>query len=310
VTDHPSDPIDLLAARLAGVPDQARLALVLEGGGMRGVISAAMAGALEDLGATAHIDVFVGTSAGATNAAAAACGRANAMSRTYGDVFVERRFADARNLLRGRPAVNGGLVVDTAVAMLDLERRMQDAPATVAAVATRIEDAVSVPLVDLHEPDRLAPALKASGTLPLVGGAPIPLDGGAWLDGGISEALPVRAAAALGATHAIVLATRPEGDAPSYGPMDQLVERYLRRLSPALATAYRSRPERYLADRAALATGHCAGLHTTVLAPAPADPIPGRTDRSAERLHAARAAAYDRALSSLARIGEPRTPAA
>lgn len=296
----PSDPFALLSARLSGRSDDARLALVLEGGGMRGVVSAAMAGALEDLGATRHIDLFVGTSAGATNAVAAACGQANAMSHTYGDVFVGREFADTRRLLRGRPPVNGGLVVDTAIQLLGLEDRVADLDATVAAVATRVDDAVSVPLTDLADPADLAAALKASGTLPLVGGPPVVYGGTRWLDGGVAEAIPIRAAKALGATHAIVLATRPDGDAPSYTLMDQLVERYLQRLSVPLADAYRARSERYLAERAALATGEVDGIRTVVLAPGAEDPIPGRTDRDATVLHAAREAAYERAAAVLA----------
>ena len=65
-------PFEVLRARMAG--DEvggARLALVLEGGGMRGVISAAMAGVLESVGAHRHVDLFVGTSAGATFSAGA-----------------------------------------------------------------------------------------------------------------------------------------------------------------------------------------------------------------------------------------------
>src|ERR1700754_2635751 len=61
--------------RLAGWRPGARtdphcVALVLEGGGMRGVVSAGMVAALERLELTDAFDVVVGSSAGAINGAA------------------------------------------------------------------------------------------------------------------------------------------------------------------------------------------------------------------------------------------------
>src|SRR4051812_49942749 len=65
----------LLAARARGARDDgATLALVIEGGGMRGVVSSAMAAALEGRGLTPCFDLVVGTSAGALNAAALLAG--------------------------------------------------------------------------------------------------------------------------------------------------------------------------------------------------------------------------------------------
>jgi predicted acylesterase/phospholipase RssA len=50
--------------------DPERLALVVEGGGMRGVISSAMGATITELGLLDSFDLAVGTSAGALNAAA------------------------------------------------------------------------------------------------------------------------------------------------------------------------------------------------------------------------------------------------
>ena len=68
--------LDVLHARLreGSAPgarsDPHRVAVVLEGGGMRGVVSAGMTAALERLGLTRCFDLVVGSSAGALNAAA------------------------------------------------------------------------------------------------------------------------------------------------------------------------------------------------------------------------------------------------
>ncbi|MDO7869459.1 patatin-like phospholipase family protein [Nocardioides jiangxiensis] len=296
--------LDLLARRMSGeTSDGARLALVVEGGGMRGVISAAMAAALEEIGATRHFDLFVGTSAGATNTLAAACGRSRALSDLYPSAYVSRDLIDPRNLLRGRPVVHGQRVIDVTMESLGLDTRIRDVTAPVALVATRLSDGVAVPLTQLREAGELAGALLASCALPLVGGPPVVHAGERWLDGGVSEAIPVRAAASLGATHAIVLATRPDGAAPGRGPMDRLIERYLGRHGDEIAAAYRARPERYAADRAAMTSGELAGVRTAVLAPGPHDPIPSRTERDAARIRITHDAAYRRAFELLRGAG-------
>src|ERR687892_1714918 len=71
-----------------------RVALVLEGGGMRGVVSAGMAAALERLGLTRCIDLVVGSSAGALNAAALLGGVAGPAAAMYHTVLASRRFLD------------------------------------------------------------------------------------------------------------------------------------------------------------------------------------------------------------------------
>lgn len=52
---------------------------------MRGVVSAAMAGAIEELGLTDCFDLVVGTSAGALNGAALLAGVANGCAHEYAD---------------------------------------------------------------------------------------------------------------------------------------------------------------------------------------------------------------------------------
>ena len=61
--------------------DGHRVALVLEGGGMRGVVSAGMTAALERYGLTPCFDLVVGSSAGAINGAALIAGVADARRR-------------------------------------------------------------------------------------------------------------------------------------------------------------------------------------------------------------------------------------
>ena len=59
---------ELLRRRAAGERDDgARLALAIEGGGMRGAVSAGMAIAIDELGLTDAFEAVYGASAGALN---------------------------------------------------------------------------------------------------------------------------------------------------------------------------------------------------------------------------------------------------
>ncbi|WP_183093494.1 patatin-like phospholipase family protein [Nocardioides stalactiti] len=296
------DVAGLVRRRLAGDrSDSATLALVIEGGGMRGVVSAAMAAALERAGVTECLDLVVGTSAGSVNGAAVVAGTADAMATSYAEVFAGRReYADPRRLItRAGPAVDAARIVAATDELLDLARRALARPLIrFAAVATDVATAQPVALEEHTDPAALLRALQASSTLPVVGGPPVDFRDRRWLDGGISDAVPVATARDLGATHAIVLATRPAGNVPGWGPADAMIERYLRRLNPDLASSYRARPERYAEERAAIASGLHLGVETLLLAPGPGDPVPGRMERDAEVLRQAQRAA-DRTATML-----------
>src|SRR5918999_3388203 len=77
--------------------DTHRVALVVEGGGMRGVVSAGMTAALERLGLTRCFDLVVGSSAGALNAAALVAGG----GRPAGGVF--HTVLGAREVIKPTP---------------------------------------------------------------------------------------------------------------------------------------------------------------------------------------------------------------
>src|SRR2546423_10159477 len=91
--------LDLPAARARGARDDgATLALVVEGGGMRGVVSAAMAAALEARGLTTCFDLVVGTSAGSLTGAALLAGVAEASAASDYSAFTTLRFINPYRL--------------------------------------------------------------------------------------------------------------------------------------------------------------------------------------------------------------------
>ena len=135
VVRHPV--LELLARRgervgQAGAPaDGARLALAIEGGGMRGVVSAGMTAAIELLGLTACFDLVVGTSAGALNGAGLLAGVADACRNAYHAVFTTRRFINPYRLLIRRAAVDVAFTLDPADEALDAARHERTAASTI-----------------------------------------------------------------------------------------------------------------------------------------------------------------------------------
>ena len=276
--------------------DDARIALVVEGGGMRGVVSSAMTASIEALGLLDAFDLVAGTSAGALNAAALLGGVAEGCTTEYSGAFAGRGFINPARLLVGRPAVDVAYVLHFSSEHLDADRHARTVASAVElhCVATDVERCEPVDLTGLRDDDDLVHALLASSRLPWIGGDPVEFRGRHWLDGGLCEPVPLPTAIAVGATHVLVLLTRPRGERvppPGDGPGDRLVERRLRRLNPALVEAYRRRPGVYagMTDRVFAATERPASEPPYVMGIwlPEGSAAPSRLERDAATLRAA-----------------------
>jgi predicted patatin/cPLA2 family phospholipase len=271
-------------------PPGARVALVVEGGGMRGAVSGGMALALDECGLAGAFDAAYGSSAGTLNAMWLVSGRVRDGIPTWTDpALVGELISRRRALLRRRPLVD----VETLV-----ERRYEQlSPGLFEAVlASRTElhpiatDVESGEPVDLHgaiaDPRSLRRALRASAALPLLAGPPVAVGGRRLADAGLSAAIPFHAAIEDGATHVLVLRSRPEGEAvtEASGLGAALSARALGRISPAVREAFLTRYTRETADEQLLAR-HAAdpALEPSILSirvPA-GTPVPSRLERDA-----------------------------
>ena len=130
------------------------------------------------------------------------------------------------------------------------------------------------------------------------------LGGRRYLDGGMSAPIPVPEAVEAGATHVLVLQTRPFGiprkSTSRIG--DRLIERHLRGLNPALVDLYRARIASYevVVDEIARRSADPGGDAPYVLGirPAAGTACVGQLERRSELLAAA-AADADRLVESL-----------
>src|SRR5581483_368475 len=217
--------------------DGRRVALVIEGGGMRGVVSAGMTAAIEQLGLTDAFDEVHGASAGAFNAAFLLAGQAAYLATLYQYGFGDPRFVSVVRALRGGPAFDMDHVVNhvwTRQRPLRFEAILSSG-IDLHCTATDADRAAIVDLADLHSQEEIRCALRASGRLPWLAGGPVSFRGMRLLDATLAEAIPVEVPR-VSATDMLVLQTRPQGVAhtPLSPLVARLTDRYLRAINPAL----------------------------------------------------------------------------
>jgi predicted patatin/cPLA2 family phospholipase len=236
--------------------DGRRVALVIEGGGMRGVVSAGMTTAIEQLGLRDAFDEVHGASAGAFNAAFLLAGQAAYLATLYQYGFGDPRFVSFARALRGGPAFD----MDHVINCVWTRQRPLRCDAILAGgidlhcTATDADRAAIVDLTHLRSQEEICCALRASGRLPWLAGGPVSFRGMRLLDATLAEAIPVHVARTT-ATNLLVLQTRPHG--VTHTPLSPLVarltDRYLQAINPALVELRKTRSPRYDALTAELA---------------------------------------------------------
>ena len=219
-----------------------KLGLVLEGGGMRGLFTAGVLDALYGMGV--RFDGIMGVSAGA----AFGC---NYKSHQPGRVLRynlcfcrDRRYWGLGSLLRTGDLFNAEFCYRTLPKVLDPWDGTSFAadPAEFWAVATDADTGEAV-YPKLEKADEAAcDWIRASSSMPLVS-RPVCIDGRRYLDGGMSDSIPLAKMQSLGFERNVVVLTRPAGYRK--GPARLWPFRpWLRRL-PAVEAALRRRPEEY-----------------------------------------------------------------
>ncbi|MET0817390.1 MAG: patatin-like phospholipase family protein [Solirubrobacteraceae bacterium] len=266
--------------------DPHRVALVLEGGGMRGVVSAGMTAALERLELTPCFDLVVGASAGAINGAAFLAGAAQRGAAAYWGPLASRSFVSPMKVVRRKPVIDVKQILDLA-AGLDAagHERVIASGAELHCVAVDVETARTDTLSGMRSQDELWRALLASSRMPWAGGEPVEVRGRRYLDGGMASPIPVQEALDAGATHVLALQTRPFG-VPRRSAIrvaDWFIERHLGRLNPDLVAMYRRRVADYevLVDDIGRrsARGDGPPPHVLGIRPAAGTPCVGQLER-------------------------------
>jgi predicted patatin/cPLA2 family phospholipase len=208
--------------------DPHRLVLSVEGGGMRGTVSAGMALALHELGVVSAFDAVYGSSAGALSGAWLLSSEPGRL-RGWADPDYAKTLIRWSSLLRGRPVVDVRTLVEE---VYQTEFPMDFAsilasPIEYHPLGTDAETGESTDLRPLiSTPVELRLALRASASLPFLAGPPVELGGRRFYDAGVAESIPFRTPLAQGATHVLLLRSRrpltPEQLDPQANDLDDL----------------------------------------------------------------------------------------
>jgi predicted acylesterase/phospholipase RssA len=263
--------VGVASSAACGEGDRCKIALAIEGGGMRGCISAGMVGAIHHLGLTDSFDVVYGSSAGTIVGAYLITGQLPWFGpEVYYDCLTTagKGFIDTRRLLRslgfglldprllkdvltrpaGKPVLNLSYLLQTTlqgIKPVDWDKfvqRQADIPLKIVASGCRSERAVVLDMQNraFESLPELADCMHASCLLPGIAGPLMNLDRRAiedpsafaaapgskklqlgnnlqgdhlepLADALLFEPLPFRSAVREGATHVLVLRSRPDG---------------------------------------------------------------------------------------------------
>ena len=302
-----------------------RVALAIEGGGMRGTISAGMALALHELGLAGAFDAVYGASAGAITAAWLLSSRPEGL-RGWTEPSYARTMIRKSAWLRGRPVADIRMLIEE---LYQTEFPMDFAsilanPVEYHPLATDAATGASTDLGPLvGTPAELRLALRASAALPLLAGPPVKLAGRRFYDAGLSESVPYRTALAQGATHVLVLRSRresvtvPDGRPPARS-LRLLARTTLRRESPALRAALLGRDARLADDDRRLAAyqsaagpaGPAGATAEPAARPGPAGPAVFSIRPAAGTPYVSRLATDGKLLAAAFEAGQAATRAA
>jgi predicted patatin/cPLA2 family phospholipase len=282
--------------------DNHRIALSIEGGGMRGTVSAGMALALHELGMVTAFDAVYGASAGAITGAWLLSSTPESL-RGWADPDYARTLIRWSALLRGRPVVDVRTLIEVVYQTefpMDFDSVLAS-PVEYHPLGTDAETGESTdlrPLIDT--PAELRLALRASASLPFLAGPPVELRGRRFYDAGVAESIPFRTPLAQQATHILVLRSRRPrptdpvlndpvlndpvlndpvlNDAPpppTTPPRSTrlLIRTSLRNESQALRTTLLTRPARTAADVARITALQAQGNAFTIYPPPATPPV-------------------------------------
>lgn len=185
-----------------------KTALVLEGGGLRGVYTEGVLDALMHGGWQA--DYVVGVSAGANNGIYYVAGQPGDALDSVIHYVGDKRYLSLENFIRTHSVFGMDFIfheIPERLVPLDFDR-VQASSCQFEAGVTDVFTGRAVYFDKTHLADRDTTILRASCSMP--GFAPmVPYQSGLYLDGGAADPIPLERALAVGCDRAIVIRTRP-----------------------------------------------------------------------------------------------------
>jgi predicted patatin/cPLA2 family phospholipase len=181
--------------------------LVLQGGGMRGVYSMAALVPFEELGFRYAFDHIFGSSAGAINGIYFISGQAIDGVTAYTDEISNKKFI---NPFRLRRIVDIDFLVDEVVKKKKALKSeiAKNAFTTMHIVLTDFLTGMPVEVTNKEKDLDLAEAIRATAAMPILYNKVVKINGRGYIDGGLTEGVPLLRAIELGCTDILVVLTR------------------------------------------------------------------------------------------------------
>lgn len=243
--------------------DCRKFGLIIEGGGMRGIIAGGMLLALHEGAGTKFFDAIYGTSAGTLGGAFFLSGQIPYGIGIYYEDLATERFI---NLARIPPRFD----IDYLIDILGNKRKLDTAAVKrheteLIIAATNVETGKQCYLSSRSDTPLLT-AIKASCALPIFYGKPVEINGGRYLDGGIINDSLVCKAIADGCTDILILFTRPRERLHHRSRFSLFIETAeLKKYSPQFAKTFLNRGQAY--ERALRCIEEIEGIGIAVIAP-------------------------------------------
>lgn len=184
-----------------------RFSLVVQGGGMRGVYSAGVLACFDNYGLQTHIKSISGSGTGAMNAAYFIANQPGSVN-VYTSLLSNKEFI---NLARPRKKIDIDYMVDVALHQkfpIDVEA-LKSSPVDLDIVLTEAQTGQKVVLTKHQAFTRIYEEFRATSALPVFYDKKVPLSDGFYIDGEVSDLLPVDVALQHNPTDIIVVMTRP-----------------------------------------------------------------------------------------------------
>lgn len=255
--------------------DPYHLALVIEGGGMRGVVAGGMVTAIQELGLTRCFDTIHGSSAGACAGAYLLADQARLGTSIFYEDINNARVTNPRRLWMGRAVMDTGFITDDVMRTtkrLDVEK-IVSSPERLHIVATST-DAEELHYARYGTADEFFAILRGTITMPIVGGRSVNVGGREVVDGGMVQQIPFHSAVAGNATHVLILLTRRDREFERHkgrllAALESLAMRFV--YGPRLARLYASRRDRINADLDRIFAGDIGDVAMDYIARPPTD---------------------------------------
>jgi predicted patatin/cPLA2 family phospholipase len=274
--------------------------LVLEGGGMRGLYTAAVLDVFIEN--NIWVDGVVSVSAGATfgcNYKSKQIGRALRYNLKY---CKDPRYNSFRSLIKTGDLFGVEFCYETIPQKLDIfdTETYQKTPVDFYVTCTDVN--TGKPVYQLCNKGDAYDInwIRASASLPIVARI-VDIDGHQYLDGGISDSIPLEAINNLGYHHNIVILTQPKGYRKQKNPMLPLIKLKMKKY-PAVIECMANRHIMYNKELDLVEEYQKLG-HTFVIQPS-ADLHIGRTEKNPQKLQAMYDLGRQDALEKLTEIKE------